>query len=127
MALGIDEATLLRMLQDGELSHADLQRRARRIHERRLGKAVGDVASAAQEGRLDILRHSRELFDACLPAIPYAASAAFLGREKLKLTRSDGDRPRVGDRRRRALVGPRGQPHDLPDPRARASPATRSR
>ena len=95
MALGIDEATLLRMLQDGELSHADLQRRARRIHERRLGKAVGDAVSAAQEGRLDILRHSRELFDACLPAIPYAASAAFLGREKLKLTRSDGDRPRV--------------------------------
>jgi glycosyltransferase involved in cell wall biosynthesis/predicted metal-dependent phosphoesterase TrpH len=95
MALGIDEATLLRMLQDGELSHADLQRRARRIHERRLGKAVADVISSAQEGRLDILRHSRELFDACLPAIPYAASTAFLGREKLKLTRSDGDRPRV--------------------------------
>ena len=95
MALGIDEATLLRMLQDGELSHADLQRRARRIHERRLGKAVGDAVSAAQDGRLDVLRHSRELFDACLPAIPYAASTAFLGREKLKLTRSDGDRPRV--------------------------------
>jgi glycosyltransferase involved in cell wall biosynthesis/predicted metal-dependent phosphoesterase TrpH len=96
MALGIDEATLLRMLQDGELSHADLQRRARRIHERRLGKAVGDAVSAAEDGRLDVLRHGRELFDACLPAIPYAASAAFLGREKLKLTRSDGDRPRVG-------------------------------
>jgi glycosyltransferase involved in cell wall biosynthesis/predicted metal-dependent phosphoesterase TrpH len=95
MALGIDEATLLRMLQDGELSHADLQRRARRIHERRLGKAVADVISSAQEGRLDILRHSRDLFDACLPAIPYAASTAFLGREKLELTRSDGDRPRV--------------------------------
>ncbi len=41
-----------------------------------------------EDGRLDMLRHSRELFDACLPAIPYAASAAFLGREKLKLTRS---------------------------------------
>jgi glycosyltransferase involved in cell wall biosynthesis/predicted metal-dependent phosphoesterase TrpH len=95
MALGIDEATLLRMLQDSELSHADLQRRARRIHERRLGKAVADVITSVQDGELDILRHSRELFDACLPAIPYAASAAFLGREKLKLTRSDGDRPRV--------------------------------
>jgi glycosyltransferase involved in cell wall biosynthesis/predicted metal-dependent phosphoesterase TrpH len=95
MALGIDEATLLRMLQDGELSHADLQRRARRIHERRLGKAVAEVISSVQDGRLDILRHSRELFDACLPAIPYAASTAFLGREKLKLTRSEGDRPRV--------------------------------
>jgi glycosyltransferase involved in cell wall biosynthesis len=30
-----------------------------------------------------------------VPAIPYAASAAFLGREKLKLARSDGDRPRI--------------------------------
>ena len=95
MALGIDQATLLRILQDSELSHADLQRRARRIHERRLGKAVADVISSVQDGRLDILRHRRELFDACLPAIPYAASAAFLGREKLKLTRSDGDRLRV--------------------------------
>ena len=95
MALGIDERTLLRMLQDGELSHADLQRRARRIHERRLGKAVGDLISSVQDGRLDVLRHGRSLFDACLPAIPYAASTAFLGREKLKLTRSDGDRPRV--------------------------------
>jgi glycosyltransferase involved in cell wall biosynthesis len=35
------------------------------------------------------------LFDACIPAIPYAAASAFLSREKLKLTRSDGDRPRV--------------------------------
>jgi glycosyltransferase involved in cell wall biosynthesis len=95
MALGIDEATLLRMLQDGELSHADLQRRARRIHERRLGKAVGDLVSSVNDDRLDVVRHSRALFDACMPAIPYAASAAFLGREKLKLTRSDGDRPRV--------------------------------
>ena len=96
MALGIDEATLLRMLQDGRAQpRRPAAARARRIHERRLGKAVADVISSAQEGRLDILRHSRELFDACLPAIPYAASAAFLGREKLKLTRSDGDRPRV--------------------------------
>jgi glycosyltransferase involved in cell wall biosynthesis len=35
------------------------------------------------------------LFDACIPAIPYAAATAFLGREKAKLTRSEGDRPRV--------------------------------
>jgi glycosyltransferase involved in cell wall biosynthesis/predicted metal-dependent phosphoesterase TrpH len=95
MALGIDEATLLRMLQEGELSHADLQRRARRIHERRLGKAVGDLVTSVNDGQLDLARHGRELFDACLPAIPYAASTAFLGREKLKLTRSEGDRPRV--------------------------------
>ena len=43
----------------------------------------------------DLGRHATALFDACIPAIPYAAAAAFLGREKFKLTRSDGDRPRV--------------------------------
>ena len=46
-------------------------------------------------GSPDLPRISNALFDACLPAIPYAAASAFLGREKLKLTRSDGDRPRV--------------------------------
>ena len=40
-------------------------------------------------------RPAAELFDACIPAMPYAAATAFLGREKLKLTRTDGDRPRV--------------------------------
>ena len=44
---------------------------------------------------LDLPAAARALFDACIPAIPYAAASAFLGREKLKLTRSDGDRPRV--------------------------------
>ena len=44
---------------------------------------------------LDLGRCQNALFDACIPAIPYAAAGAFLGREKLKLTRSDGDRPRV--------------------------------
>jgi len=49
-----------------------------------------------EEGTLpDFGRTASELFDACIPAIPYAAAAAFLGREKVKLTRHDGDRPRV--------------------------------
>src|SRR6202042_2327223 len=48
-----------------------------------------------QDDLLDLAALGISVFDACLPAIPYAASAAFLGREKLKLTRSDGDRPRA--------------------------------
>ncbi len=40
MDLGLDESDLLRLLQDGELSHPDLFRRARRIHERKLADAV---------------------------------------------------------------------------------------
>ena len=95
MNLGIDEETLLELLQDGELSHPDLSRRARRIHERKLAQAVHEVAADPQATALDLGRHAAALFEACIPAIPYAAAGAFLGREKDKLTRSDGDRPRV--------------------------------
>ena len=95
MELRMDEYQLLEMLQEGELGHPDLYRRARRIHERKLGAAVGETAAALQDDSLDLAVLQNSLFDACLPAIPYAAAAAFLGREKLKLTRSDGDRPRV--------------------------------
>ena len=95
MELGFDEQRLLRALQDGDLGHPDLYRRARRIHERKLARAVDDTVVSLMSGSPDLPRISNALFDACLPAIPYAAASAFLGREKLKLTRSDGDRPRV--------------------------------
>jgi glycosyltransferase involved in cell wall biosynthesis/predicted metal-dependent phosphoesterase TrpH len=100
MDLSVDERELLRSLQDGVLSHADLQRRAKRIHERELAKVVDSVI-AMTDGRrpLDLGAAAHELFDACVPAIPYAAAGAFLAREKRKLTRTDGDRPRV------ALIG----------------------
>ncbi len=100
MDLGIDERNLLELLQEGEISHPDLYRRGRRIHERKLAEAVKEIV-AMGDGRaaLDPQRAALDLFDACIPAIPYAAASAFLGREKLKLTRSDGDRPRV------AIVG----------------------
>ena len=95
MDLDVDEHKLLRQLQEGELSHADLDRRARRVHERKLAGVVHDTVSSLERGTMDAGRAALALFDACMPAIPYSASAAFLGREKAKLTRSDGDRPRV--------------------------------
>jgi glycosyltransferase involved in cell wall biosynthesis/predicted metal-dependent phosphoesterase TrpH len=96
MNLEIDERRLIQHLQDGDIGHQDLYRRARRIHERELARVVHDTMAVVEEGRLpDFNRTAAELFDACIPAIPYAAAAAFLGREKLKLTRNDGDRPRV--------------------------------
>ncbi len=95
MDLGIDEATLLELLQEGELSHPDLCRRARRIHERKLAQAVHEIVADPEATARELGRHATALFDACIPAIPYAAAGAFLGREKFKLTRSDGDRPRV--------------------------------
>jgi glycosyltransferase involved in cell wall biosynthesis/predicted metal-dependent phosphoesterase TrpH len=95
MNLGIDEATLLELLQEGELSHPDLCRRARRIHERKLAQAVQEIVADPEAGVRELGRHATALFDACIPSIPYAAAEAFLGREKFKLSRSDGDRPRV--------------------------------
>ncbi|HEY2258342.1 MAG TPA: glycosyltransferase [Solirubrobacteraceae bacterium] len=95
MDLELDEVDLLALLQDGELSHPDLLRRARRIHERKLAAAVTEIVTMVDERSLDLGRAQNAVFDACLPAIPYAAAGAFLGREKFKLTRSDGDRLRV--------------------------------
>jgi glycosyltransferase involved in cell wall biosynthesis/predicted metal-dependent phosphoesterase TrpH len=95
MELNITEDELLARLQDGRLSHPDLERRARRLHERQLAAAVSELADSVQHGRLALGEYGAQLFRACIPAIPYAAAAAFLGREKFKLTRSDGDRPRV--------------------------------
>ncbi|MDE3131084.1 MAG: glycosyltransferase [Acidobacteriota bacterium] len=96
MALDVDARKLIQHLQDGDIGHQDLHRRARRIHERELARVVHDTAAVVQEGRLPELgRTAAELFDACVPAIPYAAATAFLGREKFKLSRSDGDRHRV--------------------------------
>jgi glycosyltransferase involved in cell wall biosynthesis/predicted metal-dependent phosphoesterase TrpH len=96
MDLGVDERNLLELLQEGEISHPDLCRRGRRIHERKLAAAVQEIVAMTEgQAALDPKRAALDLFDACIPAIPYAAASAFLGREKLKLTRSDGDRPRV--------------------------------
>ena len=61
------------------------------------------------------------LFDACVPAIPYAPAAAFLGREKRKLAARDGEPLRV------ALVadgigGMHGVTHTLDEIRERGVP-----
>ena len=79
----MSERDLLALLQSDGFAHADLERRARRCHERRLREAV------AQPADLD------GLFTACFAAIPYAPAAAFLGREKLKLVSRDHEPVRV--------------------------------
>ena len=100
MNLEVDERRLLVHLQDGDVGHHDLYRRARRIHERELARVVNTTMATVNAGAMpDFGKLGAELFDACIPAIPYAAATAFLGREKQKLTRNDGDRPRV------AIVG----------------------
>jgi glycosyltransferase involved in cell wall biosynthesis/predicted metal-dependent phosphoesterase TrpH len=84
---------LLAFLQADDFSHADLYRRARRIHERRLRGAVKTGSAAAARG--DLGAAFGGVFDAVLPAVPYAPATAFLGAEKAKLSARPGERPRV--------------------------------
>jgi len=84
---------LIAYLQADEFSHADLYRRARRIHDRRLRSAVEDGATAVAEG--DLQSAVNGLFEALVPAVPYAPATAFLGAEKAKLRDRRGERQRV--------------------------------
>jgi glycosyltransferase involved in cell wall biosynthesis/predicted metal-dependent phosphoesterase TrpH len=84
---------LLAYLQADDFSHADLYRRARRTHERRLRIAAADGVAAASRG--DVAAAFGGLFDAIVPAVPYIPATAFLGAEKAKLAGRPGERPRV--------------------------------
>ncbi len=84
---------LLAYLQADGFSHADLYRRARRTHERRLRAAVAEGTAAVAGG--DVGAVAGALFDAVLPVVPYAPATTFLGAEKAKLATRPGDKPRV--------------------------------
>ncbi len=118
--LDLDEPQLLAHLQHEDFGHADLFRRARRCHERKLARAVEQIATVTP-GSGDLVETAELLFDACLAAIPYAPAAAFLGREKAKLAHRDGEPLRV------ALVadavgGMHGVTHTLDELRERGVP-----
>jgi glycosyltransferase involved in cell wall biosynthesis/predicted metal-dependent phosphoesterase TrpH len=87
---------LIDYLQADDFSHADLYRRARRIHDRRLRSAVDGGTKAVADG--DFQTAVGGLFEALVPAVPYAPATAFLGAEKAKL------RDRRGERRRVAVI-----------------------
>ncbi len=84
---------LIEYMQADDFSHADLYRRARRAHDRRLRSAVDGGARAVAEG--DLQGAVGGLFEALVPAIPYAPATAFLGTEKAKLRDRRGERQRV--------------------------------
>ena len=84
---------LIDYLQAEEFSHADLYRRARRIHDRRLRGAVAAGSGAVARGEVQAAFGG--VFEALLPAIPYAPPTVFLGAEKAKLAGRSGERPRV--------------------------------
>ena len=91
MGLDLRGRELIAHLQSDGFSHAELYRRARRIHDRRLRAAVEEGTGAFTGG--DFATAVNGLFQALLPAVPYAPSTAFLAAEKAKLTAADG-RPR---------------------------------
>jgi glycosyltransferase involved in cell wall biosynthesis/predicted metal-dependent phosphoesterase TrpH len=91
MGLDLRGRELIAHLQADGFSHAELYRRARRIHDRRLRAAIEDGTGAFTRG--DFPAAVNGLFQALLPAVPYAPSTAFLAAEKAKLAGGDG-RPR---------------------------------
>ncbi len=90
---GLCERDLVAFMQEDRFTHADLYRRARRAHERRLRGAIEAAFAAAGRGELKTV--GPLLFDACLPAIPYAPAAAFVARERAKLASRGSEPPRV--------------------------------
>jgi glycosyltransferase involved in cell wall biosynthesis/predicted metal-dependent phosphoesterase TrpH len=117
VALDLSDAELLEWLRSDGFSHAGLQRRARRLHERKLQAAVARVL--AGEGWADALL---PLFEACVPVVPYAPAAAFLGREKQRLAQRGEPEPvrvaLVAD----AIGGMHGVTHTLDELRERGVP-----
>jgi len=93
MGLDLRGRELIAYLQADDFSHADLYRRARRIHERRLRAAVETGSRAFVAG--DFPGAVDGLFEALVPAVPYAPSTVFLGAEKAKLAAREGSRRRV--------------------------------
>ena len=94
-AVGLDlrGTDLLAAFQADDFSHSELFRRARHAHERGLRRAAVGAVTALGDGG-DPLAAAGGLFDALIPAIPYAPAASFLGREKQKLIAREGD-PRI--------------------------------
>ncbi|WP_354701384.1 glycosyltransferase [Paraconexibacter sp. AEG42_29] len=120
--LDLTEPQLLAYLQDEDFGHADLFRRARRKHEKKLATTVHEIVAMAENpATANYLGAASSLFDACVAAIPYAPAAAFLGKEKGKLVSREGEPLRV------ALVadgvgGMHGVTHTLDEIRERGVP-----
>jgi len=93
MGLELSAKELVGHFQGDTFDHRDLLRSARRIHERRLRDAV--LRSDAADGEASFTAIAGEVLHACLPVVPYAPAAAFLGQEKAKLDGRDESPRRV--------------------------------
>jgi glycosyltransferase involved in cell wall biosynthesis/predicted metal-dependent phosphoesterase TrpH len=98
IGLDLSGRELIEHMQSDRFSHAEMERRARRTHERKLLEAAENAVErfSDDDPRRDLAAAAfdtgRELFAAAIPALPYAPAAAFLGKEKAKLNPGDGPR-----------------------------------
>jgi glycosyltransferase involved in cell wall biosynthesis/predicted metal-dependent phosphoesterase TrpH len=94
----LDTPGLIAYMQDESFSHADLYRRACRLHERKLRSAV-ELALGAARGETEVMAAAESVFEGCIAAIPYAPATAFLASEQTKLARlpfgGERETPRV--------------------------------
>jgi glycosyltransferase involved in cell wall biosynthesis len=95
MELELDTTGLLHLLQSPEHSHADLERRARRVHERKLAAALqtaAELPSALLTGG-DHGPLAAHLFTACVPALPYLPAATFVAHQRSVAVTTATDEP----------------------------------
>ena len=113
--LDMDERDLVAHLQADGFSHAGLERRARRCHERKLAAAVARATTSAGEaGGGDWAGAADGLFEACVAAVPYAPAAAFLARERTRAGEAGRGTAsgRAGEAGRGAASGRVAEPRD---------------
>ena len=96
----LDTRGLISHMQEEDFSHADLYRRACRLHERKLRCAVElAVRAAGDPAAASVSAAAEGVFEGCIAAIPYAPATAFLASEQSKLARlpfgGERETPRV--------------------------------
>ena len=123
-----DPATLIELMQADDFSHADLYRRARRVHERRLRDGGATAAAARDAAASGSRRRLRALFEACVAGDPLRAGDDLPRRARRRSSAArDGEPRRVGDRRRRRRGRCTASPTRSSGSASAACPGSRSR
>jgi glycosyltransferase involved in cell wall biosynthesis len=92
MELELDTAGLIAALQGPTVAHADLERRARRLHERKAYAAIEALTTGERDEPEAI---AAKIFSACVPAVPYVRASALLCGERERLAGGEEDPVRV--------------------------------
>jgi glycosyltransferase involved in cell wall biosynthesis/predicted metal-dependent phosphoesterase TrpH len=87
-----DAAALIEALQDDAEGHDGMRRRALRAHERLLHDAARQLSAVAEGG--GVHEALSTVAQACVPALPYVATTAFLARERRRGRVGRPDAPR---------------------------------